>query len=595
MKTAKILFKSIRENKLYSWLSIIFVALESVCEAIIPFIISLLINEIEAILNTGSVSWNNFALYASLLVILTTISLVFGVLSGIYCARAGAGFSYNLRLDMFKKIQGFSFENIDKFQSSSLITRMTTDVVNVQNAFTTIIRIVIRVPLMIVFSVVMAFVVNASLAWIFLLCIPTLGGVIIFIFYKVYPLFKKIFNRYDSLNNSIHENIKGIRVVKTYVREEYEKQKFAKESDNIAKNFIKAEKIIALMNPINSFFFWFCYSLMAILGAYLSIGLLQLGGVPVTYGELSSLIIYGVNVLGNLTTLFMIIVIVGISITSSKRIVEVLQEESTLHNPENPVYEVKDGSIEFNNVNFSYVKDSEKFALSNINLKINSGETIGIIGDTGSSKTSFINLISRLYDVTNGNVKVGGIDVKEYDLDTLRKNVAVVLQKNVLFSGTIEENMRWGDEKATLEEIIEACKISQADEFVSRFPDQYNTYLEESGTNLSGGQKQRLCIARALLRRPKILILDDSTSAVDTKTDSLIRTKLKEYIPSTTKIIISQRISSIEDADKIIVINKGEIDAFGNHKELLKTNSIYKEIYAIQNRIGGKKNETASK
>ena len=582
MKTIKLLMKSLRESKKNTILSILFVALEVICECTLPFVMAKLID------NSG-VDWNSLLIYGGILVVLATCSLAFGIISGKCAARAGAGFAANLRDDMFVKVQGYSFTNIDKFSASSLVTRMTTDITNIQNAFSMIIRIAVRVPLMMIFSIIMAFVISPSLAWVFLVCVPILGGFIVLIVSKATPTFSRVFKRYDALNNSVHENVKGIRVVKTYVREDYENKKFEKAADDVTNDFVHAEKIVAWLTPSMNFFMYVCYVVVSVLGAYIITG--NLGWGTLTTGDLSSLITYGINILSALMMLAMILIMITMSIASAKRIAEVMEEESTLTNPDNALTIVADGSIDFNNVTFKYSDKAENPVLSDINLHIKSGETVGILGGTGSSKTSLVNLISRLYDVSDGEVKVGGINVKKYDLDTLRQNVAVVLQKNVLFSGTIEENLKWGDENATEEEMKKACEISQADEYISSFPKGYKTYLEEGGINLSGGQKQRLCIARALLRKPKILILDDSTSAVDTKTDALIRKGLKETMPETTKIIIAQRVSSIQGADKIIVLDNGMVNGIGSHKELLKSNAIYKDIYETQNKTGGNDNE----
>lgn len=442
---------------------------------------------------------------------------------------------------------------------------------------------------MMIFSIIMAFIISPSLAWIFLVCVPILGGIIVLIISKATPTFSRVFKRYDALNNSVHETVKGIRVVKTYVREDYENKKFKKAADDVTNDFVHAEKIVAWLTPSMNFFMYVCYVIISVLGAYVITG--KLGWGTLTTGDLSSLITYGINILSALMMLAMILIMITMSVASAKRIAEVMEEESTLTNPDNALTTVADGSVDFDNVTFKYSDKAENAVLSNIDFHIKSGETVGILGGTGSSKISLVNLISRLYDVTEGEVKVGSVNVKEYDLDVLRQNVAVVLQKNVLFSGTIEENLKWGDENATEEEMKKACEIAQADEYIRSFPEGYKTYLEEGGTNLSGGQKQRLCIARALLRKPKILILDDSTSAVDTKTDALIRKGLKETMPETTKIIIAQRISSIQDADKIVVLDNGTINGIGSHEDLLKTNAIYKDIYETQNKTGGNDNE----
>ncbi len=528
---------------------------------------------------------------------ISLLSLLCGALSGAFCAKASAGFARNLRKDLYYKVQEFSFENIDKFSTPSLVTRMTTDITNVQFAFMMIIRIAIRAPMMMIFSLVMAFVMNATLAWIFVAVIPPLALILLFIMWKVLPSFRRLFKKYDALNESVQENIAGIRVVKSYVREEYEKKKFDDASENLCKDFTRAERILAWNNPAMQFFFYAVLSTVLFLGSYLimranNMDLLRLpdSAEGLNVAVVSQLIVYGMQILMSLMMLSMVFVMIVMSIESARRICEVLGEESTLHNPEHPVYEVADGSVDFNGVSFKYAQNAEKNVLEDIDLHIKSGETIGIIGGTGSSKTSLVNLISRLYDVSEGGVSVGGLDVREYDLTALRNQVAVVLQKNVLFSGTIKENLRWGNENATEEEMVEACKLAQADEFISNFPQGYDTYIEQGGTNVSGGQKQRLCIARALLKKPKVLILDDSTSAVDTKTDALIRKGFKQFIPETTKIIIAQRTSSVEDADRIIVMESGKINGIGTHKELLKSNKIYAEVYHSQNK-GGKKDE----
>jgi len=544
-----------------------------------------------------TISLSEILIYGGVLVGISLLSLLCGALSGAFCAKASAGFARNLRKDLYYKVQEFSFENIDKFSTPSLVTRMTTDITNVQFAFMMIIRIAIRAPMMMIFSLVMAFVMNATLAWIFVAVIPPLALILLFIMWKVLPSFRRLFKKYDALNESVQENIAGIRVVKSYVREEYEKKKFDDASENLCKDFTRAERILAWNNPAMQFFFYAVLSTVLFLGSYLimranNMDLLRLpdSAEGLNVAVVSQLIVYGMQILMSLMMLSMVFVMIVMSIESARRICEVLGEESTLHNPEHPVYEVADGSVDFNGVSFKYAQNAEKNVLEDIDLHIKSGETIGIIGGTGSSKTSLVNLISRLYDVSEGGVSVGGLDVREYDLTALRNQVAVVLQKNVLFSGTIKENLRWGNENATEEEMVEACKLAQADEFISNFPQGYDTYIEQGGTNVSGGQKQRLCIARALLKKPKVLILDDSTSAVDTKTDALIRKGFKQFIPETTKIIIAQRTSSVEDADRIIVMESGKINGIGTHKELLKSNKIYAEVYHSQNK-GGKKDE----
>ena len=592
----KRLAKSIREFKTASILSPLFVSLEVVFECLIPFIIAKLVSAID-VKEGLTISLSEILIYGGVLVGISLLSLLCGALSGAFCAKASAGFARNLRKDLYYKVQEFSFENIDKFSTPSLVTRMTTDITNVQFAFMMIIRIAIRAPMMMIFSLVMAFVMNATLAWIFVAVIPPLALILLFIMWKVLPSFRRLFKKYDALNESVQENIAGIRVVKSYVREEYEKKKFDEASENLCKDFTRAERILAWNNPAMQFFFYAVLSTVLFLGSYLimranNMELLRLpdSAEGLNVAVVSQLIVYGMQILMSLMMLSMVFVMIVMSIESARRICEVLGEESTLHNPEHPVYEVADGSVDFNGVSFKYAQNAEKNVLEDIDLHIKSGETIGIIGGTGSSKTSLVNLISRLYDVTEGGVSVGGLDVREYDLTALRNQVAVVLQKNVLFSGTIKENLRWGNENATEEEMVEACKLAQADEFISNFPQGYDTYIEQGGTNVSGGQKQRLCIARALLKKPKVLILDDSTSAVDTKTDALIRKGFKQFIPETTKIIIAQRTSSVEDADRIIVMESGKINGIGTHKELLKSNKIYAEVYHSQNK-GGKKDE----
>ncbi len=492
-------------------------------------------------------------------------------------------FARNLRRKIYNNIQEFSFSNIDKFSTSSIVTRCTTDINNVQMAFQMLIRVAIRAPLMIIFSLIMAFFIKAKLAIIFLIAIPILGLGLYFIATKAHPIFEKAIKIYDKLNSIVQENVRGIRVVKLFVTEEKEINKFNKTSENIYNQFVKAEKIVALNNPLMQF----TVSTIIVLISWFGGKEIVFGGI--TTGEFTSLVSYAMQILISLMILSMILVMIMISRASCERIVEILDEKSDLWNKETTIKEVKDGSITFENVDFSYVKDENKLCLKNINVQINSGETIGIIGGTGSSKSTFVQLIPRLYDVTKGSIKVGGIDVRDYDIESLRNQVAMVLQKNVLFSGTIKENLRWGNENASDEELVKACKLAQADSFIDEFPDKYNTYIKQGGTNVSGGQKQRLCIARALLKKPKILILDDSTSAVDTKTDSLIRKAFKEEIPNTTKIIIAQRISSVQDADKIIVLDNGTINGIGTHEELLATNKIYKEVYYSQVK-GGKKN-----
>ena len=592
----KTLIKSVREYKFPTLLTPFFVSIEVILECLLPFVIAELVSSIKrgvVLWGTWS-SWQSLGIgqYALILVLMSLASLACGALAGAFCAKAAAGFAKNLRKDMYYKVQDFSFENIDKFSTSSLVTRMTTDVNNVQLAFMMIIRTAIRSPLMMIFSAIMAFVMGGNIAWIFVAVIFPLSAILLLIMWKTLPLFRRLFRKYDDLNESIQENVKGIRVVKSYVRGEYEKEKFDKAATELQVNFTKAERILAWNNPVMQFFFYGVLSAVLFLGSYLILENVPVGfGASLNSESISQLIVYGMQILMSLMMFSMIFAMVTMSIESGRRICEVLQEESTLHSPENAIHEVEDGSIDFDNVSFKYSAKAEKYVLENINLHIKSGETIGIIGGTGSSKTSLVNLISRLYDVTEGSVKVGSRDVREYDLESLRNQVAVVLQKNELFSGSIKENLRWGDPDATDEEIVAACKLAQADEFIQTFPDKYDTHIEQGGTNVSGGQKQRLCIARALLKKPKILILDDSTSAVDTHTDALIRKAFRDYIPSTTKIIIAQRTSSVEDADRIIIMDNGRIDAVGTHQELLGANAIYTEVYNTQNK-GGKAAES---
>ena len=571
----KTLAKSIREYKLASILSPLFVSIEVVLECLMPFVISMLVEVIESSTPTMGEIWK----YAGILVAIAVASLVTGTLAGAFCARASTGFAKNLRKDLYYHIQDFSFENIDKFSTPSLVTRMTTDVTNVQLSYMMIVRLAIRAPLMVVFSFVMAFVMGGDLAWIFLAVVPLVAFALFAIMYKVMPTFRRLFHKYDDMNESIQENVSGIRVVKAYVREEYEKEKFGKTSTALMKDFTKAERLLAWNDPIMQFAFYGVLSAVLFVGSYL---IMSVGEPMYNVARVSQLIVYGMQILSSVMMFSMVFAMIAMSGESARRIVEILTEKSTLHDPDDPVFEVKDGSIDFDHVDFKYSPTAEKNVLEDIDLHIKSGETIGIIGGTGSSKTSLVNLLSRLYDVTEGSVKVGGVDVRAYDLTALRNQVAVVLQKNVLFSGTIKENLRWGNPDATDEELVEACKLAQADDFIQSFPDKYDTYIEQGGTNVSGGQKQRLCIARALLKKPKILVLDDSTSAVDTHTDALIRKAFREYIPTTTKIIIAQRISSVEDADRIIVMESGKVNAVGTHEELVKTNPIYAEVYHSQ-------------
>lgn len=582
MNIVRVLLKSVREYKKDSILTPLFVAVEALMECIIPMMVANLVNQMQSGCDLSVI-----LRYGGILIVLACLSLLFGALAGITAANASAGFGKNLRKDLFESVQNFSFENIDRFSASSLVTRMTTDVTNVQMAYMMILRTVVRAPLMLIFSVVMGFIMGGRLALIFLFTIPVLGIGLGIVIKKTMPLFRKVFRKYDNLNNSVQENINGIRVVKSFVREDFEKKKFNTAAEDVCGDFTRAEKILALNNPMMQFCLYVVMVFVLSFGSYLVI---HFGGVIIQVGQLSSLLTYSFQILISLMMLSQIFVMVTISIESCERIVAVLEEKRTITNPENPVYEIPDGSIDFDHVSFKYSKHADRYALENIDLHIKSGETVGILGGTGSSKTSLVNLISRLYDVTQGEIKVGGINVKNYDLVSLRDAVSVVLQKNVLFSGSIKDNLRWGNKEATDAEIEEACHLACADEFIEQFPDKYDTHIEQGGTNVSGGQKQRLCIARALLKKPKILILDDSTSAVDTKTDAIIREGFKKFIPETTKIIIAQRVSSVQDADKIIIMNNGSIDAIGTHEELLASNPIYQEVYYSQNK-GGEQDE----
>ena len=582
--TVKTLLGSVRQYKKPSIITPIFMLLEAFCECLIPFFMSQMIN--EAALSSGDLG--HIAKYGGILLLLAAVSMTSGVLAGRFAAQASCGFATNLRHDLFYKVQKFSFANVDKFSTSSLVTRLTTDVTNVQQSYQMCLRIAIRVPLQFLFAIIMSFTINAQLAWVFVVIVPLLAIFLISIMRIVMPFFRRIFKKYDALNNSVQENVGGIRVVKSFVREKYETEKFEKAAGEVRNDFTKAEKILALNNPVMTFFINFAAVLISYLGAKAIIESGTLSGdfVPT---ELSALITYGIQVLSACMMFSMVFVMITMSLESMRRIAEVLEQESDLVSPENAVKEVKDGAVRFKNVSFKYSEKASKYALSDIDLNIKSGETVGILGGTGSSKTTLIQMIPRLYDATEGEIFVGGVNVKDYDLDVLRKEVAVVLQKNVLFSGTIKENLRWGDENATDEEIERVCRLAQADEFIRSFPDGYDTYIEQGGTNVSGGQKQRLCIARALLRKPKVLILDDSTSAVDTKTDALIRRAFAEEIPNTTKIIIAQRVASVEHADKIVVLDGGKIIACGNHETLIKSSEIYREIYEAQTK--GKNSE----
>lgn len=558
----------------------VFMIFEVIMEMIIPLMMASIIdNGVNG--NGGAGDMNFIFKMGALMIVVACLGLFAGIMGGKYGARASAGFARNLRKGMFENIQTFSFSNIDKFSSAGLVTRMTTDVTNVQNAYQMILRMCIRAPFSLIIAMIMSFTISPKLASIYLVVVIILGIVLIFMIRLAMNYFNQVFKKYDDLNESVQENVSAIRVVKAFVREDYEKKRFGAASENVYKMFVRAENLVVLNMPVMQFAVYTCILLISWLGAKMIVS------DTLTTGNLMSLLTYCMNILMSLMMLSMAFVMISMSVASAERIAEVLEEKSDLTNPAEPVMEVADGSIVFEHVNFGYHKTAEEWVLSDINLDIKSGETIGIIGGTGSSKTSLVNLISRLYDVSEGSVKVGGRDVKEYDMDALRNQVAVVLQKNVLFSGTILENLRWGNENATREECIHACKLACADDFIEGFPDGYDTYIEQGGTNVSGGQKQRLCIARALLKKPKILILDDSTSAVDTATDARIRKAFREEIPGTTKLIIAQRISSVQDADRIIVMEEGKIDGFGTHEELLAGNEIYRDIYESQTQGGG--------
>ena len=572
----KTLARSIREYKKTSILTPLLVTVEVVMECAIPFVIANLVNQMQA-----GCSMDVIVRYGTALLVMAVISLIFGGAAGATCANASAGFARNLRKDMFYKIQDYSFENIDKFSVSSLVTRLTTDISNVQMAYMMIIRVAVRCPLMLVFSFAMGFIMGGRLAMIFLFTIPLLLIGLLLVIRAATPLFRRVFRKYDALNDSVQENVQAMRVVKSYVREDYEKKKFAAAAENVQRDFTKAERIMALNGPMMQF----CvYAGMVFVMSYGSYTVITTMGLDLNVGQMSSMLTYSFQILMSLMMLSMVFAMITMSQESAERIVEVLQEESTLNSPDNARTEIKEGSIDFDHVSFKYSKKAERNALSDIDLHIKSGEVIGILGGTGSSKSSLIQLIPRLYDVTEGSVKVGGVDVRKYDLETLRNQVAVVLQKNVLFSGTIKDNLRWGNPNATDAEMEEACRLAQADEFIQQFPQKYDTWIEQGGSNVSGGQKQRLCIARALLKKPKILILDDSTSAVDTRTDALIRQGFREFIPETTKIIIAQRVASVQDADRIIMMEGGRIAAIGTHEELMQSNDVYRELYNTQNR-----------
>ncbi|MDE6707106.1 MAG: ABC transporter ATP-binding protein/permease [Oscillospiraceae bacterium] len=576
----KKILSCLREYKLPTVLTLIFILAEAGIEALLPFITAKLVKDVQE-----SAPMNDILRIGIILTILAIISMMCGATAGFTASKASTGLSKNLRHDMFEKIQTYAFENIDKFSSSSLVTRMTTDITNLQMAFMMIIRMGLRSPLMFIFSIIMAFVMGGKLAMAFVIVIPVLVIGLFLISKYAMPAFRSVFKKYDRLNESIEENVRAMRVVKGFSREEHEKKKFGISADDICKDFTKAERIIALNTPLMQICLYFDMVFILFVGSKMAIL-----DNAVDIGQISAMLTYGVQILMALMFLSVIYVMVTMSAESTKRIYEVLVEEPSLQNPEQALKIITDGDIEFENVNFKYSAQAKKYALANINLHIASGQTVGIIGGTGSSKSTLVQLIPRLYDVTDGSVKIGGVDVRNYDIDVLRNAVAMVLQKNVLFSGTIKENLRWGNPNATDEEMIEACQLAQADEFVQTFPDGYDTYIEQGGTNVSGGQKQRLCIARALLKKPKILILDDSTSAVDTKTDAFIRQGFKNFIPETTKIIIAQRISSVQDADMIIVLDNGSISAIGTHEELLKSSHIYREVYEQQTN-GGDKNE----
>ena len=610
-KKIKLILKSLRQYKKHAIITPLFMVVEAALECALPFVMSMFVDTIEKVTNVEDImtfyEYNNtnFGLHLNVslfwliitLVSMALVSLTCGILGGVFGSKASVGLAANLRSDLYKKLESFSFANIDKFSTSSLVTRMTTDISSVQMAFMMCIRIVVRAPLMMIFSAAMAFIAGGQMAWIFIILIPVIGFFLFLIIRSAMRIFRRLFKRYDKLNESVQENVTGMRVVKAYVREDYEKHKFNTASDGMTGEFIHAEKIVALNNPVMNTAIHLSNVLIIGIGASIiaksasynaETEQINWGG-QLTIGQMSSLLTYGIQILMSLMFISMIMVMLVMSLEAIRRIGEVLEEEPTIKNCDHPIYQLDNGEVVFDNVNFKYKESAEKNTLENINIHIKSGQFVGILGSTGSGKTSLVNLISRLYDISSGTLTVAGHDVKEYDLETLRNNVAVVLQKNFLFSGTIADNLRWGDINASDEELKQACQIAQAEEFIESFPNKYETRIEQGGANVSGGQKQRLCIARALLKKPKILILDDSTSAVDTKTDRLIRKGLKNDLPNTTKIVIAQRISSIEDADQIIIMEDGHINAVGKHEDLLKSNHIYQEIYYTQNRVGGDK------
>lgn len=581
MKVLKVILKEVQEFVSASILTPAFMILEVIFETIIPVVMGQIID----ISRGDNIDMKHILINGAIMIVLAIGALFVGVMGGKYGALASAGLAKNLRRDMYKKIQGFSFANIDKFSSASLVTRLTTDVTNIQNAYQMVLRMMVRAPINLIVAMIAAFLISPDVAKVYLYAVIFLSIVAVIMMSRVTKYFTAAFPKYDEMNESVQENVSAIRVVKGFVREDYEVNRFKKSSGMIYKLFVKAEGLMALVMPIMQSTIYFCILMVSWIGAQLIV--LGVGDEKITTGNLSTLLAYCMQILISLMMLSMVIIMITMSTASAKRIAEVLEEESTLKNPENPIMSINDGSIDFESVVFRYDDSAERPVLDDINLHIDSGQTIGIIGGTGSSKSSLVNLISRLYDASEGSVKVGGIDVKDYDMEALREAVSVVLQKNVLFSGTILENLRWGKKDATEEECREAAQLACADEFIENFPDKYNTHLEQGGTNVSGGQRQRLCIARALLKKPKILILDDSTSAVDTATDARIRESFKKYIPDTTKIIIAQRISSVMDADKIIVMNEGRVDGFGTHDELMNSNEIYRDVYESQQ--GGSK------